>query len=158
MSKLDRCLRLWKMGKNAFQAKSMKSINIKKRKTTLQVTLKVQEEVIPSILDNPIMRLVKWFDDSLSDNIIRIEQQVSGGMRNIKYEYKTWIMSSRKMEDMNIPTLTPVKDIIYAVRNYIEDSGETWILHRHQQTSHIGLYSRTATLTINSGRIQIWQN
>lgn len=29
------------------------------------------------------------------------------------------------MEDMNIPTLTPVKDIIYAVRNYIEDSGET---------------------------------
>ncbi|CAC5393840.1 unnamed protein product [Mytilus coruscus] len=63
--------------------KPMKSrpLIIRNGKSTHQVELKVQGEVIPSIIDNPIKCLGKGFEDSLSDknNIGRIEQHVSQG-------------------------------------------------------------------------------
>ena len=69
----------------SFKPKKSRALIIRKEKRAHQVELKVQGEVIPSIIDNPIKCLGKWYDDSLSDknNIKRIEQQVSEGMRNI---------------------------------------------------------------------------
>ncbi|CAC5393571.1 unnamed protein product [Mytilus coruscus] len=68
-----------------FKPKKSRALVIRKGKSTHQVELKVQGKVIPSIIDNPITYLGKWFDDSLSDknNIRRIEQKVSEGIRNI---------------------------------------------------------------------------
>ena len=41
---------------------------IKKGHLTERFTLKVQGETMPSIVQNPVKCLGKWFDDSLGDN------------------------------------------------------------------------------------------
>ena len=71
---------------------------IKKGKFTEQFQLTVKGEKIPSIIENPIKCLGKWYDETPCDrtNISGIEQQVSEGMRNIDKtglpgKFKAWI-------------------------------------------------------------------
>ena len=70
-----------------FKPNKSRSLVIKKGKVTQQFHLKVQGEVIPTIVGNPIKCLGKWYDDSLNDrkNVSRIKQQVEEGMRNIAW-------------------------------------------------------------------------
>lgn len=68
---------------------------IKKGKLTNRFKLQVQEEVIPSIEDNPIKCLVKWFDDSLTDrnSVTSIEKQAEEWHEKseLPEKFKTWL-------------------------------------------------------------------
>ncbi|CAC5393214.1 unnamed protein product [Mytilus coruscus] len=99
----------------AFKPKKSRALIIRKGNSTHKIELKVQE-VIPSIIDNPVKCLRKWFDDSLSDknNIRRIEQQVSDGMRNIdkiglQEKLKAWIYQHGLLPRISWPLMLTAK-------------------------------------------------
>ena len=81
-----------------FKPKKSRSMVIRNGKLTNRFKLHVQEEVIPSIEENPIKCLGKWFDDSLTDrnNIASTEKQVEEWMRRIEKsglpgKFKAWL-------------------------------------------------------------------
>jgi hypothetical protein len=81
-----------------FKPRKSRSLIILKGRVTQKYQLSVQGESIPSIVDNPIKCLGKWYDDTLGDqnNIKKIQQQVEESMRNIDKtclpgKFKTWI-------------------------------------------------------------------
>ncbi|RXN24418.1 reverse transcriptase [Labeo rohita] len=69
-----------------FKPKKSRYMVIRKGKLTNRVTLHVQGEVIPSLKENPIKCLGKWFDDSLTDrnNISSTEKQTEEWLRKIE--------------------------------------------------------------------------
>ena len=71
---------------------------IKKGKVTQRFTLQVQSEDIPSIVDNPIKCLGKWYDASLNDtsSTNRTKNQLQEGLKQIDQtslpgKFKTWL-------------------------------------------------------------------
>ncbi|XP_030008310.1 uncharacterized protein LOC115431800 [Sphaeramia orbicularis] len=81
-----------------FKPKKSRCMVIRKGKVTNRVTLHVQGEVIPSIRENPIKCLGKWFDDSLTDrkNISSTEKQAEEWLRRIEKsglpgKFKAWL-------------------------------------------------------------------
>ncbi|CAC5403064.1 unnamed protein product [Mytilus coruscus] len=116
----------------AFKQMKSRSLIIRKGRRIHKVELKMQGEVIPSIIDNPIKCLGKGFDDSLSDknNIRRIEQ-VSEGMRNID-------RTGLPVRSLKEPT----------INRHIRK----WLGVQPSFTS-VGLYSRTAKLQLPSTSI-----
>ncbi|XP_060082190.1 uncharacterized protein LOC132561508 [Ylistrum balloti] len=67
-----------------FKPRKSRCVVIKKGKVTRKFKLSIQQE-IPTIVDNPIKCLGKWFDASLKDNknIKRLQNQVEEGLRII---------------------------------------------------------------------------
>ncbi len=81
-----------------FKPKKSRSLVIRNGKLTNRFKLHVQEEVIPSIEENPIKCLGKWFDDSLTDrnNITNTEKQTEEWLRRIEKsglpgKFKAWL-------------------------------------------------------------------
>ncbi|KAL0148227.1 hypothetical protein M9458_056459 [Cirrhinus mrigala] len=81
-----------------FKPKKSRYMVIRKGKLTNRVTLHVQGEVIPSLKENPIKCLGKWFDDSLTDrnNISSTEKQTKEWLRKIEKsglpeKFKAWL-------------------------------------------------------------------
>ncbi|XP_060076611.1 uncharacterized protein LOC132556244 [Ylistrum balloti] len=68
-----------------FKPRKSRCVVIKKGKVTRKFKLSIQQEEIPTIVDNPIKCLGKWFDASLNDskNIKRLQSQVEEGLRRI---------------------------------------------------------------------------
>ncbi|XP_063418448.1 uncharacterized protein LOC134701249 [Mytilus trossulus] len=143
----------------SFKPKKSRALIIRKGKRTHQVELKVQGEhgeVIPSIIDNPIKCVGKWYDDSLSDknDIKRIEQQVSEGMRSIDKtglpgKLKAWIYQHGLLPRISWPlmlyeiTLTTVEKLERTINRHLRK----WLGVPPSFTT-VGLYSRTAKLQL----------
>ena len=70
---------------------------IRKGKLSNTIKFRVEQEEIPSIIENPIKCLGKWFDDSLKDeNRQKILQQVDKGLKAIDKtelpgKHKVWL-------------------------------------------------------------------
>lgn len=79
---------------------------IKKGQISQQFQLKVQGEVIPSIVENPIKCLGKWFDDTLGDkNSIEMTQK----------QVKDWLKRIvRKVLSLDIPAWDVTKTYVVA--------------------------------------------
>lgn len=81
-----------------FKPRKSRSMIIRKGNITDKYNLLIQGEVIPSIKDNPIKCLGKWYDESLKDrnNVHSTEKQVEGWLKNIEKsrlpgKFKTWL-------------------------------------------------------------------
>ncbi|XP_059378226.1 uncharacterized protein LOC132114105 [Carassius carassius] len=81
-----------------FKPKKSRSLVIRNGKLTNRFKMHVQGEVIPSIEENPIKCLGKWFDDSLTDrnNIASTEKQMEELLRRIEKsglpgKFKAWL-------------------------------------------------------------------
>lgn len=59
---------------------------IKRGNITDKFSMVIQDEINPSIKDNPIMYLGKWYDESLRDsnNVHSTEKQAEGWLKNIE--------------------------------------------------------------------------
>ncbi|XP_032371806.1 uncharacterized protein LOC116689383 [Etheostoma spectabile] len=81
-----------------FKPKKSRSMVIRNGKLTNRFKLHVQEEVIPSIEENPIKCLGRWYDNSLSDrnSIASTEKQMEEWLRRIEKsglpgKFKAWL-------------------------------------------------------------------
>ena len=81
-----------------FKPRKPRYMIIKKGKISEKFQLKVQGENIPSIVDEPIKCLGKWFDDTLTNknNIKNIQRQVKEWLKRTENsglpgKYKAWI-------------------------------------------------------------------
>ena len=81
-----------------FKPAKSRCLVIKKGKVTQRFTLKIQGEQIPSIVNNPIKCLGKWYDDTLKDvnNSRRLERDTTEKLVNIDKtglpgKFKAWI-------------------------------------------------------------------
>ena len=81
-----------------FKPAKSRSLIIRKGKQTDRFILKIQGEDIPSITDNPVKCLGKWFDDSLNEkaNVLRIKTQLQEGLQKIDRsglpgKFKAWL-------------------------------------------------------------------
>ena len=68
-----------------FKPAKSRCLVIKKGKVTQRFNLKIQGEQIPSIVNNPIKCLGKWYDDTLKDvnNSRRLERDTTQKLVNI---------------------------------------------------------------------------
>ena len=68
-----------------FKPAKSRCLVIKKGKVTQRFNLKIQGEQIPSIVNNPIKCLGKWYDDTLKDvnNSRRLERDTTEKLVNI---------------------------------------------------------------------------
>ncbi|RXN13739.1 hypothetical protein ROHU_009472 [Labeo rohita] len=81
-----------------FKPRKSRSMVIRNRKVTSKFQLELQGEVIPSIEENPIKCLGKWYDASLTDisNVSRTEKQADEWLRKIEGsglpgKFKAWL-------------------------------------------------------------------
>lgn len=81
-----------------FRARKSRSLIIKKGRVTSKFSLQVQGEVIPSIMDNPIKSLGKWFNALLTDGAIVTDavKQTEEWLKKIDKsllpgKFKTWL-------------------------------------------------------------------
>lgn len=80
-----------------FKPKKSRNLIIRKGNITFKYNLAIQGETIPSIKDNPIEYLVKWYDESLKDhnNVRTTEKQAELWLKKIETsglpgKFKTW--------------------------------------------------------------------
>ena len=81
-----------------FKPDKSRSLIIRKGQQTERFKLSIQGENIPTIKDNPVKCLGKWFDDNLNDkaNVQRIQTQLQDGMQIIDKsglpgKFKAWL-------------------------------------------------------------------
>lgn len=81
-----------------FKPKKSRCLIIRKGHVTTQCTLTIQGEAIPSIKDNPIKCLGKWFDATLKDKeaIAGMKEQLEQGLKKIQQsslpgKFKVWM-------------------------------------------------------------------
>jgi hypothetical protein len=69
-----------------FTSRKSRFLFIRKGRVTTQFKLRVQGKDIPSIVDNHVKCLGKWFDASLKDSeaIGKLKDQVNDGLKRIK--------------------------------------------------------------------------
>jgi hypothetical protein len=79
-----------------FKPRKSRGLVIKKGRVTSQFPLKIQGETIPSIVDNPIKCLGKWFDASLKDKeaITGLQEQTVQGLKRIN---RSWLPGKFKV-------------------------------------------------------------
>lgn len=86
------------MGRDAVQSQEVQVLGLKKGRVTCKFSLQVQGEVIPSIKDNPINCLGKWFNALLRDgaNVAETVKQTGEWLKKIDKsllpsKIKTWL-------------------------------------------------------------------
>ncbi|CAC5403354.1 unnamed protein product [Mytilus coruscus] len=70
-----------------FKPKKSRSMILRKGQITTKFQLKIQGEEIPTIVDNPIKCLGKWFDDTLKDN---------SNMKTVQTQIAEWLKKADK--------------------------------------------------------------
>ncbi|RXN28661.1 reverse transcriptase [Labeo rohita] len=139
-----------------FKPKKSRYMVIRKGKLTNRVTLHVQGEVIPSLKENPIKCLEKWFDDSLTDrkNISCTEKQTEEWLRKIEKsglpgKFKAWLyqhgLLSRLMWLLTVyeVPMTSVERVERKINKYLR----RWLGIPPSFTS-VGLYIRSGQLQL----------
>ncbi|XP_060589960.1 uncharacterized protein LOC132745155 [Ruditapes philippinarum] len=81
-----------------FKPRKSRCLVVRKGKVTDRFKLTIQKEEIPSLVNNPVKCLGKWFDSTLKDTKSqgRLKQQVEEGLKRIDKselpgKYKAWI-------------------------------------------------------------------
>ena len=139
-----------------FKPTKSRSLIIRKGKQTDRFILKIQGEDIPSITDNPVKCLGKWFDDSLNDraNVQRIKTQLTEGMQTIDRsglpgKFKAWLFQHGLLPRLMWPlmlyeiTTTTVESLERTISKYLR----RWLGVPPSFTS-IGLYGKTNQLQL----------
>ena len=139
-----------------FKPKKSRCLVIRKGKVTDKFPLCVQNETIPSLTNNPIKCLGKWFDASLKDgnNVSRLRNQVQEGMKTIDKtglpgKYKAWMYQHGLLPRLTwpltlyeIPT-TAVEELERTVSKHLR----RWLGVPPSFTS-IGLYGKSTKLQL----------
>ncbi|XP_033747101.1 uncharacterized protein LOC117332324 [Pecten maximus] len=139
-----------------FKPGKSRCLILKRGKVTRRFKLSIQQEEIPTIVDNPIKCLGKWFDASLNDsrNIKRLQTQVEEGLRKIDKtglpgKFKSWIYQHGLLPRLTWPltlyevTTTTVEALERKINKYLR----RWLGVPPSFTS-VGLYSTTAKLQL----------
>jgi len=137
-----------------FKPKKSRCLVVKKGKVTTQFKLFIQGEEIPSLVDNPIKCLGKWFDSTLSDKSSkgRIRQQLDEGLRRIDRaelpgKFKSWIYQHGLLPRLVWPLM--VNEIPVSLVEQLEQAVSKHIrrwLGLPPSFSSIGLYGRCTKL------------
>ncbi len=95
LTKLDEVAKWARM---TFKPRKSRSMIIRKGNISFKYNLVIQGEIIPSIKDNPIKYLGKWYDESLRDhnNVRSTEKQAEGWLKKIDKsglpgKFKAWL-------------------------------------------------------------------
>ncbi|XP_078336960.1 uncharacterized protein LOC144626561 [Crassostrea virginica] len=137
-----------------FKPRKSRYMIIKKGRISEKFQLNVQGENIPSIVDEPIKCLGKWFDDTLTDknNIENIQRQVKEWLKRTENsglpgKYKAWIYQHGMLPRLmwllmlhEIPLTT-----VETLERMVNKSLRKW-LGVPPGFSAIGLYSRSSQL------------
>ncbi|XP_052234917.1 uncharacterized protein LOC127847189 [Dreissena polymorpha] len=139
-----------------FKPKKSRSLVIKKGKVTQRFTLQVQSEDIPSIVDNPIKCLGKWYDASLNDtsSTNRTKNQLQEGLKQIDQtslpgKFKAWLYQHGLLPRLMWPLMlyeiavSTVEGFERTINRYLR----RWLGVPPSFTS-IGLYGRTNQLQL----------
>ncbi|XP_052271350.1 uncharacterized protein LOC127872054 [Dreissena polymorpha] len=139
-----------------FKPKKSRSLVIKKGKVTQRFTLQVQSEDIPSIVDNPIKCLGKWYDASLNDtsSTNRTKNQLQEGLKQIDQtslpgKFKAWLYQHGLLPRLMWPLMlyeiavSTVEGFESTINRYLR----RWLGVPPSFTS-IGLYGRTNQLQL----------
>ncbi|XP_033725208.1 uncharacterized protein LOC117315172 [Pecten maximus] len=138
-----------------FKPRKSRSLVLKKGRIC-QVKLKVQDEEIPTLVNNPIKCLGKWFDQSLSDNasVKNTLSQAKSWMKKVDGsglpgKYKAWIYQQGVLPRLmwllliyEVP-VTSVEGLERSVSSYLR----RWIGVPSGFTS-AGLYGRSSKLQL----------
>ncbi|XP_060062635.1 uncharacterized protein LOC132543183 [Ylistrum balloti] len=139
-----------------FKPRKSRCVVIKKGKVTRKFKLSIQQEEIPTIVDNPIKCLGKWFDASLNDNknIKRLQNQVEEGLRRIDKsglpgKFKSWMYQHGLLPRLTWPlTLYEVTTTtVEILERKISKCLRRWLGVPPSFTS-VGLYSTTGKLQL----------
>ncbi|XP_052240804.1 uncharacterized protein LOC127851227 [Dreissena polymorpha] len=141
----------------AFKPRKSRFLILRRGKVWQKTTLRVQGEDIPSLIDNPVKCLGKWFDTTLGDsrnNTERIRQQLRNGLAKIEGtglpgKFKAWLFQHGLLSRLlwplmlyEIPTST-----VDSLESMINKSLRRWFGLPSCMTS-IGLYNRTGMLQL----------
>ena len=139
-----------------FKPRKSRGLIIKKGQPTQRFNLQVQGEDIPSIMDNPIKCLGKWYDATLQDgeNIKRINNQLKEGLKAIDRtglpgKFKAWLFQNGLLPRLMWPLM------LYEIATSAVEGLERSI-SRHLRKwlgvppsfSNIGLYGRSNQLQL----------
>ncbi|CAC5418540.1 unnamed protein product [Mytilus coruscus] len=136
-----------------FKPRKSRSMILRKGQITTKFQLKIQGDEIPTIVDNPIKCLGKWFDDTLKDNtsVKTVQTQVVEWLKKVDKsgllgKFKAWIYQHRLL-----PRLTWLL-MIYemtatTVERKINSHLRRWLGVPPSFTA-IGLYSRSSQLQL----------
>ena len=137
-----------------FKPKKSRCLVLRKGKLTSQFKLLIQSEEIPTLVDNPIKCLGKWFDSSLSDKSSqgRLRQQLEEGLRRIdkselRGKFKTWIYHHGLLPRLVWPLM--VNEVPVSLVEKLEQSVSKHIrrwLGLPPSFSSIGFYSKSTKL------------
>ena len=139
-----------------FKPAKSRCLVIKKGKVTQRFNLKIQGEQIPSIVNNPIKCLGKWYDDTLKDvnNSRRLERDTTEKLVNIDKtglpgKFKAWIFQHGLLPRLIWPpmlyaiALTTVEGMERKINHYLRQ----W-MGVPQSFSSVGFYSKTTKLRL----------
>ena len=137
-----------------FKPAKSRSLVIKKGKVTERFKMTIQGEDIPSLSNNPVKCLGKWFDASLSDKSsqARLQQQAEEGFRRIDQcdlpgKFKTWVYQHNLLPRLVWPMM--VNDIptstVEKLERTVSKHLRRW-LGLPPSFTNIGLYSKSAKL------------
>ncbi|XP_052268375.1 uncharacterized protein LOC127869754 [Dreissena polymorpha] len=114
----------------AFKPRKSRFLILRRGKVWQKITLRVQGEDIPSLIDNPIKCLGKWFDTTLGDsrnNTERIRQQLRNGLAKIEGtglpgKFKAWLFQHGLLPRLLWPLMlyeipTPTVDSLESMIN-----------------------------------------
>ncbi|XP_057673103.1 uncharacterized protein LOC130904394 [Corythoichthys intestinalis] len=139
-----------------FKPKKSRSMVIRNGKVTSKFQLQVQGETIPSIEDNPVKCLGKWYDSSLTDrdNVTRTKKQAVDWLKKIEKsglpgKFKAWLFQHGLLPRLmwlltiyEVPT-TSVEEIERQVNKHLR----SWLGIPPSFTS-VGLYTRSGQLQL----------
>ncbi|CAC5355486.1 unnamed protein product [Mytilus coruscus] len=139
-----------------FKPRKSRSMILRKGQITTKFQLKIQGDEIPTIVDNPIKCLGKWFDDTLKDNtsVKTVQTQVVEWLKKVDKsglpgKFKAWIYQHRLL-----PRLTWLLMIYEMTATTVEAIGRKINSHLRRwlgvppSFTAIGLYSRSSQLQL----------
>ena len=141
----------------AFKPRKSRALILRRGKVVQNTALKVQGVEIPSLIDNPVKCLGKWFDITLGDanNTQWVKQQLQEGLKKIEKtslpgKFKAWIIQHEMLPRLLWPLM------LYEIPTTVVDRLETmankslrrWFGLPPSKTS-IGLYSKSGMLQLH---------
>ena len=139
-----------------FKPKKSRFAVIKKGCLIRNVTMRIQGEEIPQLVDNPVKALGKWYDDSLGDhrNVDNIKTLASTWLTKVDKsglpgKYKAWIYQHGILPRLSWHlTLYEIPmSMVEALEKKVNQKLRRW-LGVPQSFCSIGLYSRSCQLQL----------
>ena len=148
--------KLVEWGRMKFKAKKSRSVVIQKGKVEDKYQFKIQGELIPSLKDQPVKSLGKWYFKSLNDreNIRMFVEQVKDGLKKIEEtglpgKYKVWMLHHGLVPKIRWPMMLYEISMttIEATGRKVSSMIKKW-LGIPRSMSAVGLYSTSSKLQL----------